>query len=236
MPAQHQGQFYGAHKVTIVGATADGRPVTIRFDADAVALTDDNLSLAELRESEHVLRVAADTVARAIAELTAVDEGRVISIAAALHAEFDVPDDTLYDYLDIADHSGTAVGVQQGTRVLRTHGAEYCSGEFCCIHKPSDHALHAAPMNWRSDNGLMERICEHGVGHPDPDDLTHKLLTLGAEGFAAGEYDVHGCDGCCALTALTVDENAMIDAAIADNLRGFQHLDDDIRKLDDDGV
>jgi hypothetical protein len=35
-----------------------------------------------------------------------------------------------------------------------------------------------------------ERICEHGVGHPDPDDV----------GYWAGRgYDItrHGCDGCC---------------------------------------
>lgn len=34
----------------------------------------------------------------------------------------------------------------------------------------------------------MERICKHGIGHPDPDDL--KVQSSWAEG-------VHGCDGCC---------------------------------------
>lgn len=44
------------------------------------------------------------------------------------------------------------------------------------------------PQNWRSDRGIMERICEHGVGHPDPDDPK-----------AGNKYEaVHGCDGCCA--------------------------------------
>lgn len=48
------------------------------------------------------------------------------------------------------------------------------------------------PQFWRDDRGLMERICSHGIGHPDPDDLAYKIRTGGddAEG-------VHGCDGCC---------------------------------------
>jgi hypothetical protein len=39
------------------------------------------------------------------------------------------------------------------------------------------------PQHYRYDRGMTERICPHGVGHPDPDDRT-------ANG-------VHGCDGCC---------------------------------------
>jgi hypothetical protein len=33
----------------------------------------------------------------------------------------------------------------------------------------------------------MERICPHGIGHPDPDDPAFKNPIEG----------VHGCDGCC---------------------------------------
>lgn len=33
----------------------------------------------------------------------------------------------------------------------------------------------------------MERICPHGVGHPDPDEID---LEVNAKG-------IHGCDGCC---------------------------------------
>jgi hypothetical protein len=46
------------------------------------------------------------------------------------------------------------------------------------------------PQNWREDRGIMERICPHGIGHPDPDDPTTDKI--------------HGCDGCCE----TPDENA----------------------------
>lgn len=58
----------------------------------------------------------------------------------------------------------------------------------CPIHAPSQHSLVAAPLHWRGDRRIMERICDHGVGHPDPDDL--KVGRSWAEG-------VHGCDGCC---------------------------------------
>jgi hypothetical protein len=74
-------------------------------------------------------------------------------------------------------------GVQMGAGVLRNvHSEERCAGEVCVMHNPSDHHMRDWPYNWRDDRGLMERICPHGVGHPDPDvrgDLTH------------------GCDGCC---------------------------------------
>ena len=47
-------------------------------------------------------------------------------------------------------------------------------------------------MNYRQDKGMMERICpEHGVGHPDPDDLAY-WVSVGR--FKMG---IHGCCGCC---------------------------------------
>lgn len=94
---------------------------------------------------------------------------------------------------------GDVIGLHDG-RILETHGSDQCSGDFCCIHNPSEHPLSEAPLNWRSDRGLMERICEHGVGHPDPDDLAHKRRLHGDD-FAWGE-GIHGCcgHGCCAPT------------------------------------
>lgn len=53
----------------------------------------------------------------------------------------------------------------------------------CPIHSPSDHAMKEWPTHWRDDGRFMERICPHGIGHPDPDDPR-----------APG---IHGCDGCC---------------------------------------
>ena len=37
--------------------------------------------------------------------------------------------------------------------------------------------------HWRYDRNFMERICVHGVGHPDPD--------------GADADPLHACDGCC---------------------------------------
>ena len=77
------------------------------------------------------------------------------------------------------------------------HAADQCSGEFCCIHNPSTHRLSSAPLHWRDDRGLMERICEHGVGHPDPDDLAHKRRTMSEARYRGYAFEVHGCCGCC---------------------------------------
>ncbi len=74
------------------------------------------------------------------------------------------------------------------------HGPAQCSSAPCCIHNPSEHALNEAPYWWRSDLGLMERLCEHGMGHPDPDSLAHIRR---AGGDPEGGLGIHACDGCC---------------------------------------
>jgi hypothetical protein len=78
--------------------------------------------------------------------------------------------------------------VAVGQTVLQTHAPSRCAGEICSIHNQSEHHMRAWPQLWRGDRGIMERMCEHGVGHPDPDDRQVRLWP------AAG---VHGCDGCC---------------------------------------
>lgn len=67
----------------------------------------------------------------------------------------------------------------------RTHSLDSCRGPVCPIHNRSDHHMRAYPQHFRWSRGIMERICPHGVGHPDPDDPT--------------ENTVHGCDGCCGV-------------------------------------
>lgn len=84
-------------------------------------------------------------------------------------------------------------------RKWRVHPRETCAGPNCCIHNPSDHPLRSAPLHFRMDRGIMERLCEHGVGHPDPDDAEFRR-TLPRK-FDEGS---HGCDGCCA--GVTFDE------------------------------
>jgi len=66
------------------------------------------------------------------------------------------------------------------------HKKTACKGPSCPIHKRSNHHMRSWPQFWRDDIYLMERICKHGIGHPDPDDPSF-----------ASEGGVHGCDGCC---------------------------------------
>ena len=60
-----------------------------------------------------------------------------------------------------------------------------CKGRYCCMHKPSEHAMRDWPMLLR-ETGLVERLCSHGVGHPDPDSVA----------FLGESWKLHGCDGC----------------------------------------
>ncbi len=75
--------------------------------------------------------------------------------------------------------------------LLKTHGESQCSGHHCCIHNPSNHHMRTWPFNWRDDTKVVERICPHGIRHPDPDDAAHNIR-IGQE-----SKTVHGCDGCC---------------------------------------
>jgi hypothetical protein len=68
-------------------------------------------------------------------------------------------------------------------QVLRAHRKQDCIGPYCPIHNPSDHHMKDWPLHWRDDRGFFERLCPHGVGHPDPDD--------------ENADPIHGCDGCC---------------------------------------
>ena len=78
-----------------------------------------------------------------------------------------------------------------GQNIL-VHTKKDCKGEYCCIHRPSDHHMVDWPTNWRADRNMMERIDPMGVGHPDPDDLAFRLKT--SDGFVDG---IHGCNGLC---------------------------------------
>lgn len=86
------------------------------------------------------------------------------------------PDGILYEDCDTYI-TGT------GQRITHIHPRVVCAPCACVIHNQSDHTLRTARTHWRADRRFMERICEHGVGHPDPDDP-----------YAD---PVHGCDGCC---------------------------------------
>lgn len=83
-------------------------------------------------------------------------------------------------------------------RTWSVHKRKYCIGEHCALHNPSDHPLKDARIALRGRSpfsmkptGFAERICEHGIGHSDPDSVAF-YDSIGEEGTG-----VHGCDGCC---------------------------------------
>jgi hypothetical protein len=111
------------------------------------------------------------------------------------------PDGILYEDCDTYI-TGT------GQRLVNIHPRIACAPTACVIHNRSDHVMRAFPTHWREDRRFMERICPHGVGHPDPDDP-----------FAD---PVHGCDGCCMSPA---------DQAIMWQERGYDHTPSRLRRF-----
>lgn len=75
-----------------------------------------------------------------------------------------------------------------GNKLVNVHAEGECKNATACpIHSPSQNSMRDYSQHWRYDRSFMERICVHGVGHPDPDDT--------------GADPVHGCDGCCSNEA-----------------------------------
>ena len=80
------------------------------------------------------------------------------------------------------------VQLENSEEYIYGHPSYACARKYCTLHNRSDHSMRSFPQHWRSDRAIMERICSHGVGHPDPDE---KKLTI-------SKYEgLHGCDGCC---------------------------------------
>ena len=76
--------------------------------------------------------------------------------------------------------------------VYQVHDPSDCAGDHCAIHNPSQHKMVGWPLLVRADSMfLIERLCTHGIGHPDPDSV--KWLD---RNFGKG-FGIHGCDGCC---------------------------------------
>lgn len=90
---------------------------------------------------------------------------------------------------------GDLVALANG-EVLRIHGKGDCDGTPCPFHAPTKHHMVTWAMQWRGDAGMVERLCEHGIGHPDPDSIA--FLETRYMGKFVG---VHSCDGCCASGA-----------------------------------
>ncbi len=84
----------------------------------------------------------------------------------------------------------TLDGAKQYT-LKNVHGHRQCGGRVCIIHKPTGHHMRDWPLLWRDDRNIWERICLHGVGHPDPDQIPYW------EESNQSWQTIHGCCGCC---------------------------------------
>lgn len=80
----------------------------------------------------------------------------------------------------------------------RTHTKEQCKAsrkagapKGCVLHKPTIHKLTGARQVLRSST-LIEDLCSHGVGHPNPDSAAYLNWR-----DKVTHWDIHGCDGCC---------------------------------------
>lgn len=93
--------------------------------------------------------------------------------------------------------------------MILAHAPSKCAGQPCTLHNRTDHVMRSFMQHWRDDRGIMERICSHGVGHPDPDQRDYLVARYG-EKTASAEF-VHGCcwERCCSsgnnLQDLTVE-------------------------------
>jgi len=77
---------------------------------------------------------------------------------------------------------GRWVGIHQPDALCET---------VCVVHNPSQGMHRTLTPIWRTDLQILERICPHGIGHPDPD----QTLYLAQSGQMAKV--LHSCDGCC---------------------------------------
>lgn len=79
---------------------------------------------------------------------------------------------------------------------MMVHSKSVCDHP-CALHTPSDHHMKNWRLCLRMDRAdrLIERKCEHGTGHPDPDSLGYIASKMGFK--TAITSGTHGCDFCC---------------------------------------
>jgi len=77
-------------------------------------------------------------------------------------------------------------------RLIHVHPNDQCRTWICVMHNPAEGPWRDMTPIWRSDRGIFERICPHGVGHPDPSQFQYWELV--DQTWQA----IHGCcSGMC---------------------------------------
>lgn len=101
----------------------------------------------------------------------------------------------------LARHEREKVLLGDDHLLINVHNRTYCEGDYCAIHRPSEHPLNKMPRKFQ--DGLIFRVCRHGVAHPDPDSLAWRE---GVDGdlLKAVARELHNCCGntCCEVPAI----------------------------------
>lgn len=84
---------------------------------------------------------------------------------------------------------GEMVAIHNGI-LSKVHRAEHCLGPHCWVHNPSTHHMCTWPVEWSANERTAQRICQHGLSHPDPDDVAFHQ-------DHGRDVTMHDCDGCC---------------------------------------
>jgi len=104
-------------------------------------------------------------------------------------AQFDSPEHTSIAAAARDLASGDLVAVRGGI-LTKVHRAGLCAGTNCWVHNPSEHHMVTWQIDWRERKRTAERLCPHGIGHPDPDDVAFNARS-------GRDVVAHSCDGCC---------------------------------------
>lgn len=73
----------------------------------------------------------------------------------------------------------TMIG-DDGTFIFFLHPIDLCAphtNEPCFIHRPTRHHMREWPIEFDRQLGRFTRVCEHGVCHPDPDQIDFWVRT-----------------------------------------------------------
>lgn len=78
-----------------------------------------------------------------------------------------------------------------GITLYNVHADYTCEGRPCVIHNPVSTHMDGWPLHYRTDRNIFERMCECGIGHPDPSQFDYWADTR-------QEWQAtHGCCGHC---------------------------------------
>ena len=101
-------------------------------------------------------------------------------IAEAMISEMSIP------WVDFLAAGGKAHTEAQCAATKAAGGPKHC-----VVHNPSVHPMRDWPLILRSTT-LLERMCPHRTGHPDPDSAAFLNWRDHTDAWS-----MHGCDGCC---------------------------------------